>query len=58
MAAITKLKEYPLKLRTEAANRFSSELLEALLKEIMTADRNLKSGIPGYGGIEKIVCLF
>ena len=58
IAALTRLKDYPLRLRTEAAYKFSSELLSALLKEIMTADRNLKSGISGYGGIEKIVCLF
>jgi DNA polymerase-3 subunit delta len=58
MAALTKLKDYPLRLRTEAANKFNSELLEALLNEIIKADRNLKSGIPGYGGIERIVCLF
>lgn len=58
MAALTKLKDYPLRLRMDAANKFSSELLSALLKEIMKADRNLKSGIPGYGGIERIVCLF
>ena len=58
MASLTKLKDYPLRLRIEAANKFSSELLAALLKEILKADRNLKSGIPGYGGIEKIVCLF
>ncbi len=50
--------EYPLKLRVEAANRFESEKLRDLLDGILEADRKLKSGIGGYGGIEKLVCLF
>ena len=58
IASLTRLKEYPLNLRINAANKFSSELLHSLLDEIMKADRNLKSGISGYGGIERIICLF
>ncbi len=59
MMTLLKLRsEYPLKLRIEAASRFDGETLNRLLTEILDADRKLKSGIGGYGGIEKLVCLF
>lgn len=58
MASLLKIKEYPLKLRLEAAAKFEMPMLRRLLDEIIDADRKLKSGMSGYGGVERIVCLF
>ncbi len=54
----TKLPEYPLKLRLEASRRFDDSTLRRLQSEIVKTDKNLKSVIGGYGGIERLVCLF
>lgn len=49
-------KPYPIKLKTEAVRNIEMRELERMLERILEVDRALKSGIGGYGGIEKLVC--
>jgi len=49
-------KPYPIKLKAEAVRNIEMAELERMLERILEADRSLKSGIPGYSGIEKLVC--
>lgn len=49
-------KPYPIKLKAEAVRNIEMSELERMLDRILEVDRALKSGIGGYGGIEKLVC--
>jgi len=51
-----KRSSYPLKLKADAVKNIEQSELERMLSMIIDTDKKLKSGLPGYAGVEKLIC--